>query len=178
MGTSQSSTGPGSGVPLVPPWADEPDVADPGEPPEEAPSGQGPPDGATAPALAPAARFGACRTALGSYATSGDRADLRRSLGAYTRRGYGGAGNLSRRFGGTARTADGAWRHPLRRSRRRRRRGTPSSPRPIGTRSHRRGRRRGAADRRHTRRRSRACRHRRRARLRCRRNFRAQTYWS
>ncbi len=92
-------------MPMVPPWADDPAAADPSALLEAPPSDDKPQDGSAPPALAPAARFGTCRTALGSYATSGDRDDLRRSLGAYTRRGYGGAGNLTRRFGGAARTA-------------------------------------------------------------------------
>ena len=93
MGTSQSSGGPGSGVPMVPPWV--PTVAD-GEA-EEA----GPPGG-----LAPRGRFGPARAGLGDYANSGDRGSLRRSMGHYVRTGYGGGGGLVRRMGGTATTAN------------------------------------------------------------------------
>ena len=159
-----------------PPWADEPDVADPGEPPEEAPSGQGPPDGATAPARAGSTLRGVPDgpRLLRHLRRPGGSTAFARGVHAARLRGSGQPIALLRRHREDRRRA---WRHPLRRSRRRRRRGTPSSPRPIGTRSHRRGRRRGAADRRHTRRRSRACRHRRRATAPL-KKFPAQTYWS
>ena len=116
MGTSQSSSGPGSGVPLIPPWV--PDVV-PAEPPTGEPgaddktsdttgSDDNPPASPVTPqaiALAPAARFRAARRALGEYARAGDRSDMRRSLGHYVRTGYGGSGTAARRMGGTASTA-------------------------------------------------------------------------
>jgi hypothetical protein len=132
MGTSQSSKGPPGGVPMVPPWV--PDAVPPATPPAEdgtAPPTDtpSPPDSApeapipaeapidAAPTLvpmgpvpiAPAARFRGARRSLGSFARSGDAADMRRSLGRYVRGGYGGARTATRRFGGTASTAGGLY---------------------------------------------------------------------
>lgn len=115
MGTSQSSKGPLGGVPMVPPWV--PDAAPPAAPAAEgevqqdageqkpvtaAPTIQ--PVPAQVP-IAPAARFSGARRSLGTFARSGDAADMRRGVGRYVRGGYGGAGTASRRFGGTASTA-------------------------------------------------------------------------
>lgn len=102
MGTSQSSTGPGAGVALVPPWADD-------VPPDDRsdPSTDGPPDepDQSRPQEAPPARFRDTRRSLGTYARNGDSRDLRRSLGHYVRSGYGGTATMTRRLGGTAATA-------------------------------------------------------------------------
>jgi hypothetical protein len=118
MGTSQSSDGPGSGVPMVPPWtpaAPQDPVPPGGAPdatPEDAPAGidvaapaAAHPSGLQAPPIAPEGRFGGVRTSLGNFARSGDSGDLRRSLGHYVRTGYGGSNTATRRFGGTAETA-------------------------------------------------------------------------
>lgn len=94
MGTSKSSTGPGPGVPLVPEWV-------PGAGPPTAPATGG--GGESDPA--PARRFGAARTSLGRFAHSGSPEDMRRGLGHYVRKGYGGAATAARRMGGTARIA-------------------------------------------------------------------------
>lgn len=106
MGTSQSSSGPGSGVPLVPPWvADVPeDGIAPGDgdqatPPNASALPPGPPP------IAPPGRFRGARRSLGSYGRTGNRREMRRGLGHYVRTGYGGAGTTTRRFAGTARTA-------------------------------------------------------------------------
>lgn len=125
MGTSQSSDGPGSGVPMVPPWtpAAPKDPAPPGGEPDALP-GDAPPGGdqAAPPAaqppgaqpspIAPEGRFGGVRSSLGSFARSGGSRDLRRSLGHYVRSGYGGSNTATRRFGGTAETA-GSFGHTL-----------------------------------------------------------------
>lgn len=121
MGTSRSSSGPGPGVPLVPPWV--PDVpAEPPVPPappppsdEEQllPSDGGPqmtePPPPTIPMapipLAPSARFLGARRSLGDFARSGDADDMRRGFGRYVRSGYNGAATIARRMGGTAVTA-------------------------------------------------------------------------
>lgn len=132
MGTSASSKGPGSGVPLIPPWVDpvatlaaplEPDAneAPPAEEideeestvertenhPDTEQTGEGgsrpPQDGVQR--IAPFRRFGAARKSLGQFAQSGDRSALERGLGHYVRSGIGGASTGSRRMGGTARTA-------------------------------------------------------------------------
>ena len=112
MGTSSSSRGPGSGVPLVPPWVPPvPPALDDGSDDGARDGDQEQPEPAepTAPAQpsppAPTARFGAARTSLGRFARAGARADMRRGLGHYVRTGYGGAGTATRRMGGTVRTA-------------------------------------------------------------------------
>jgi len=112
MGTSQSSAGPGANVSLVPPWAEPAPVpADPTAP-EGTPEGgpETPPDTTPPPAAkpdptAPDRRFVAARRNLGSFASSGDTARLRRGVGHYVRTGYGGSGNMSRRLGSTSTTA-------------------------------------------------------------------------
>lgn len=130
MGTSQSSAGPGGGVPMVPSWTPDPPAADPlaaasqtaDSPASAEPAGSeqiapGAPDEAApaasppgAPPLrvvpvAPAARFSGARRNLGDFARVGDQRDLRRSLGHYVRTGYGGSRVTTQRFGGTAVTA-------------------------------------------------------------------------
>lgn len=97
MGTSKSGSGPGSGVPLVPPWV--PDL--PSSPAE--PDPQPGDDGRLRPA--PAGRFGPARRSLGSFARQGATPDMRRGLGHYVRRGYGGSRTATQRMGGTVRAA-------------------------------------------------------------------------
>lgn len=101
MGTSQSSKGPGPGVPLVPPWADD---IDPPVVPDE-PSSENEKDAGELEPLAPRARFRDARRGLGRFVGSGDNRYLRRTLGHYVRTGYGGSGTMSRRLGSTAATA-------------------------------------------------------------------------
>jgi len=79
MGTSQSSTGPGGGSPLVPPWADD-------EPEQPLPSPQ-------------QARFKPFRQSLGIFVSGGDRNDLQRAVGHYARKASGGSGSAVRRMG-------------------------------------------------------------------------------
>lgn len=98
MGTSASSKGPGSGVPLVPEWV----PSAPGQQPSPA-------AGANPPAVAPAGRFRPARTSLGRYGRSGGPRDLRRGLGHYSRKGLGGAASAAQRMAGTARTAGGLY---------------------------------------------------------------------
>lgn len=112
MGTSTSSSGPGSGVPLVPPWAPAapPLLPDPPDVDVQAQNGAQPPAEEKAPepnlpGNAPPARFGPTRRALGDYGRTGNRDDLRRALGSYVSRGYGGSRSTSSRFAGTATTA-------------------------------------------------------------------------
>jgi hypothetical protein len=104
---------------MVPPWV--PDPPTPPEPPDpdqgsnddEAPEEDGKdggkePDKPSAPPpipVAPKARFGGARRALGEFSSSGGSKNLRRGLGHYVRTGYGGSGTAARRFGGTASTA-------------------------------------------------------------------------
>jgi len=112
MGTSASSRGAPSGVPMVPPWvpdvvpADGPDAGD-DDAPDQPASNTPPAPAAPAPPvpIAPAGRFGPSRVSLGRYARSGSSDDMRRGLGHYVGKGLGGGGTASRRFGGTASTA-------------------------------------------------------------------------
>jgi hypothetical protein len=107
---------------MVPPWTPPPpqgDDAPPPEPPNGDPPPPEPPNGdalsppepplplpsPSATPVAPKARFGSARHALGDYARSGDRTSLQRSAGHYVRKGYGGASTAVRRFGGTSATA-------------------------------------------------------------------------
>ena len=119
MGTSQSSKGAPPKVPIVPPWvppvpAPAPAPAGNAPPGSEAPQATAPAAAVQAPApsvarripLAPAGRFSAARRAAGSFAEGGGTAQLRRSLGHYVRKGYGGAKTTTERFGGTIGTAD------------------------------------------------------------------------
>ncbi|MCE9583733.1 MAG: hypothetical protein K8T20_14725 [Planctomycetes bacterium] len=109
MGTSQSSAGPGPGVPLVPPWADplDPGLPFPPVPPEE--EDGDPPKVVDAPAaknpLAPSGRFSGARLRLGRFAQSRARKDLERGLGQYVKKGYGGYATAARRLSRTATTA-------------------------------------------------------------------------
>lgn len=56
--------------------------------------------------IAPAGRFGNARRSLGDFARSGDTSSMRRAVGRYIQAGYGGHATATRRFSGTARTAD------------------------------------------------------------------------
>lgn len=106
MGTSQSSSGPGSHIPMVPPWV--PDLPPDGAPPADGePQDPGVPDVVPIPPPpnSPPRRFGGARRSLGEYARSGDRGAMRRSLSHYVRSGYGGNKTAVRRFGGTVRNA-------------------------------------------------------------------------
>src|ERR1041385_2097109 len=131
MGTSSSSKGPGGGVPMVPPWVPDANApvaggapGAPAAPAADAQPDQGPaatptpgpsaPSVAPVPApaaaastvtLSPGARFGPARRSLGKFAQSGDAGAMRRGLGGYVHKGYGGAGTAAKRFGGSARTA-------------------------------------------------------------------------
>lgn len=105
MGTSQSSNGPGSGVPLIPPWAEDFDFTDWAD--EQRPlADDGTIDTEVPRLLAPPARFRDARRALGGFVRTGDNRDLRRALGHYVRTGYGGGATMTRRLGSTAATAD------------------------------------------------------------------------
>lgn len=91
MGTSTSSTGPGSGVSLDPPWLDEV-IGEIGTGSSVPPGDGGPVTplaGATG--TAPPARYGDARRELGKYAKSGNTQYLRNAIGHYSRRGSGGA---------------------------------------------------------------------------------------
>lgn len=108
MGTSATSSGPPSGVSLVPPWVDDPEHYKPVED-EEASEDEGgrARDGPTRKPvqLARPYRFRTARTHLGRFGSSGDSGSLRSGLGHYARTGLGGSGWATRRLAGTARKA-------------------------------------------------------------------------
>ena len=115
MGTSQSSSGSPSNVPMVPPWVPDPpaggsdDQTDPGQSSDGLDgdgNAQQPAPAPQAPVpVAPGGRFGTARRDLGSFARSGSTADMRSGVGNYVGKGLGGARTAVRRFGGTAQTA-------------------------------------------------------------------------
>lgn len=114
MGTSQSSSGSPSGVPMVPPWVPDlplPALPAEGAPPDAAPEQSEPVEPAprTEPRqpipVAPARRFLGANRNLGDYARSGDGASMRRGVGQYVKKGYGGSATATRRMGGTAQAA-------------------------------------------------------------------------
>ena len=110
MGTSQSSGGPESGVPLIPPWVPDVDAQAnddhaTDEAPTEPPNEPEMRDVNEQVELAPPARFQQARRALGEFAQSGAVRDLRRGLGSYVRTGYGGAAIATRRMSATPPTA-------------------------------------------------------------------------
>jgi hypothetical protein len=115
MGTSQSSKGPPSGVPMVPPWV--PDIPFPAVPPEGDPPENGSNDSGVQDSpprieplqsipVAPSGRFRNARRSLGEFARDGNRDSMRRGIGRYVRDGYGGSTTSTRRFSGTANTAN------------------------------------------------------------------------
>lgn len=115
MGTSASSRGPGSGVPLVPPWVSPVEPTQPPTEPDGPPSGDGPgvpegpllspPQPASPPVLAPQGRFRGTRICLGRFGSGGRGSDLKKGLSRYVKHGLGGAATGAHRMSGTARTA-------------------------------------------------------------------------
>ncbi len=113
MGTSKSSTGSPSSVPMVPPWVPDPEAAPPDDANEqqdqqsdEQDSEESQPDQEAVPTpIAPRGRFGQTRRSLGDFGSSGNHDSLRRGVGRYVGSGLGGSRTATRRFGGTASTA-------------------------------------------------------------------------
>lgn len=110
MGTSTSSSGPGAGVSLDPPWLADLVPTAGGKPSSSAPpdessaptdvvtdEGRGEPDGVKLP-VAPPRRFAAARRNLGAFARTGDAAVLARGIGHYSRTGMGGAAAAASRM--------------------------------------------------------------------------------
>lgn len=97
MGTSTSSSGPGSGNPLDPPWLDDVaagvgagscvPVGDPGVPQRTGPPGNSPP-----------ARYRDARRELRRFINTGSRESLGKALGHYSRTGSGGSGAVASRM--------------------------------------------------------------------------------
>ena len=110
MGTSISSSGPGSGVVLVPPWVSDPDSVAPTFSTEEQDEEQengGKEDSTQKEPLpiAPPRRFMSARINLNRFASSGSSASMKRGLGQYVRKGLGGSSRATQRMAGTARKA-------------------------------------------------------------------------
>lgn len=114
MGTSATSTGAPSNVPMTPPWTPDPiplsddqtesDGDGGSQDSHDEPVAESSPSPAPL-EIAPRGRFGPARRGLGSFAQSGSRAEMRRGVGHYFSKGLGGSRSASRRFGGTGRTA-------------------------------------------------------------------------
>ena len=106
MGTSQSSKGAPGNVPLVPPWAhddsnkipNQPDASNTGNNNKEPLLQKDLP-------LAPSGRFRGARTNINSFAKNGDKDKLRRGVGQYIKKGYGGAKTAAKRLNRTINTA-------------------------------------------------------------------------
>ncbi|AME23757.1 hypothetical protein AXG89_07735 [Burkholderia sp. PAMC 26561] len=98
MGTSTSSTGPGSGVSLDPPWLDDV-VGDIGKGSAVTPSDAVPADSPAGPmGNAPSARYGDARREFGKFAKTGNTEHLRKAIGHYSHRGSGGASAAASRM--------------------------------------------------------------------------------
>ena len=98
MGTSTSSTGPGSGVSLDPPWLNDVlgDIGAGSSVPVGDREPVVPPPGATG--TAPPARYGDARREMGKYVKNGNTQHLGNALGHYSRRGSGGASAAASRM--------------------------------------------------------------------------------
>ena len=114
MGTSQSSSGSPSNVPMVPPWVpDAPVDGSNGQNDQDSTDNDAGTGDAQQPAplttrpvpIAPRGRFGPARRDIGSFGRTGSTDDMRRGVGHYVRKGLGGSGTAAARFGGTAQTA-------------------------------------------------------------------------
>jgi hypothetical protein len=104
VGTQRSSSGPGPGVPFIPPWVEPVPQAPDQLPPN---SDQSPPSEEVTLPLppvdrAPAARFKGARLNLGGFAKSGSSDKLKAGLAHYVRTGLGGAARGESRMAGTA----------------------------------------------------------------------------
>ena len=116
MGTSVSSSGPSSGVQLVPPWVSDLDAAtdSEGDDPTSSPNGkdadQGEDDNTDglerqSSPIAPPYRFRGTNFHLNRFARSGSGLSMERGLRLFVRQGLGGSHWASRRMAGTPRRA-------------------------------------------------------------------------
>lgn len=100
---------------MVPPWTPDPlpppPVENPQGVPDDVPDAASDKNPSPSPTslqfnpIAPAGRFGAARTSIGRYARSGSSDDLRRGLGHYVSKGWGGSNVATQRLSGTVRSA-------------------------------------------------------------------------
>lgn len=102
MGTSSSSSGPGSGVSYNPPWLNSmpPEISAPLEQLSGNDSNveQIQQQIQQSTELAPARRFGNARRYLSEYIKRGSRDSLKKAAGSYSRSGMGGASNVAKRM--------------------------------------------------------------------------------
>jgi hypothetical protein len=110
MGTSQSKKDARPGASLIPPWADgDPQPSDPAD---DVTGNEAfvPPTALMPPVLpaAPPRRYAAFRSALGRFASSGDRAEARRALGHWVRTSRGGSASGARSVGRATRSGAAA----------------------------------------------------------------------
>ena len=117
MGTSVSSDGPGPKSSFDPPWRDDIEIPTlgSGSPPDDQKldgedSGNGQPKPSPEfPEVAPRARFGAARRALGDFVRTGKEGVFRRAVGHYSRTGMGGARRAGNRMRTSARSGASAF---------------------------------------------------------------------
>lgn len=126
MGTSRSSSGPKPDCGLIPPWLDvpaQPPAQPPAAPPILAPGDGGPsnppapqpqpppapPQPPLQPNVAPPKRFSEARRSLGDFVRDGDERSMRRGIGSYVSKGYGGSRGAAARMGQAATTASRAF---------------------------------------------------------------------
>lgn len=109
MGTSNRSTGPGSGTPLVPSFliddpAEAPATPPPNQPPNQMPAPPRPLSPLPPPSTVPA-RFQSARRSYTRFAKTRDTSALRRALSDYVSKGSGGRSGATGRMGSARRTA-------------------------------------------------------------------------
>lgn len=101
---------------MVPPWVPDPPPLPPSPPlsPNSAPPDEALDQGVSPPRsteprqpipIAPSGRFSGANRNLGEYARGGDSDNMRRGLGQYVKKGYGGSATATRRMGGTIHAA-------------------------------------------------------------------------
>lgn len=119
MGTSTSSSGPGPGISLDPPWLDTIGGGGGGEsngaPGDNGQGGQEgahsggerPPEANPQAQLAPARRFASARRDMSTFARTGDTRNLGRGIGHYSRSGMGGSRQAANRMRASTRAGAG-----------------------------------------------------------------------
>ncbi len=112
MGTSAANPGPGQGAVFDPPWLDDIEIPSLGDTPspddknsgdEDSDNGQ-PQPSPEPPKVAPRARFGSARRALGEFVRTGKEDVFRKAAGYYSRAGMGGARRAGNRMRTSARS--------------------------------------------------------------------------
>ena len=112
MGTSQSSNGSPSGVPMVPPWVDGIEDENSSDSSNEnsdnddndSEGEKGSEDKTQKDDIAPTGRFNSTRRNLTDFMNNGSTQSMRRAVGQYVRKGYGGSSGAIKRFGSTITT--------------------------------------------------------------------------